>query len=385
MPTEKPRIIYWGTYDTGKPRNRILLRGLKENSVDLTECHADIWRGIEDKSQISGCRNKLKFILKWVFSYPGLLFRYLKLPKHDVVLVGYMGHLDVLIIFLFARLRHVPVVWDAFLSLYDTMVQDRKLVRSGHLIARLLYLWEWLACRAADLVILDTEAHADYFRRHFRLPQHHVGATFVGAETELFPSAPSNLIVSKSKDNPAALKILFYGQFIPLHGIETIIQAAIRLKNVPIDWMIIGKGQEAHKIRNLLAKHPLPKLTWLPWAEYEKLVEYIHHADVCLGIFGDSGKANRVIPNKVFQIIAAGKPLITRDSSAIREFLHDDMPGIFLVPPADPQALADKIHSLSEKNRPGRDRFHQGLMNRLKPVAVAKKLLDQIIKMPQLR
>ena len=39
-----------------------------------------------------------------------------------------MGHLDIIIIRLFARLRGAPVIWDAFLSLYDTVVHDR-----GHL------------------------------------------------------------------------------------------------------------------------------------------------------------------------------------------------------------------------------------------------------------
>ena len=376
-------IVYWGTYDIGKPRNRILLRGLRENNIEITECHADIWESVEDKSQIAGWKNKLQFMLRWLSSYPGLILRYLKLPRHDVVFVGYMGHLDVLILWFFAKIRNVPIVWDAFLSLYDTVVQDRQMVCPRHPLAKLLYFWEWLSCRAANLVILDTLAHAEYFKHHFGLSQNHVGATFVGAETEIFPSSPPKLIVSNSKDNSAALKILFYGQFIPLHGIETIILAAIRLKNKPIRWIIIGKGQEAHKIRNMLAKYSLPQLTWLPWADYEKLVEYIHHADICLGIFGDSGKAGRVIPNKVFHILAAGKPLITRDSSAIRELLHDDMPGIFLVPPADSQALADKIQYLSEKTIFRQERFHQNLINRIQPVAVADKLLDQIIKISE--
>jgi len=380
------RIVFWGTYDLGKPRNRILLRGLRENNIDVIECHTNLWQGVEDKSQIAGFKNKLCFGIKWVFSYPGLVLRYLRLPKHDVTFIGYMGHLDVLILSFFARMRSIPIVWDAFLSLYDTVVQDRKLVRPKHPLARLLYLWEWLACRAAALVILDTEAHAEYFRQNFRLSRNHVGATLVGAETEIFPSYPSRLIVSESKDHAAALKILFYGQFIPLHGIETIIQAAIRLKkNELIRWIIIGKGQEAEKVRNMLGKHSLPQLTWLPWVDYERLVEYIHHADICLGIFGDSDKANRVIPNKIFQILAAGKPLITRDSSAIRELLHDDIPGIILVQPADPEALADKIKSLSEKTISRQKRFHQNLINRIQPVAVANKLLDQIIKMPKLR
>ena len=46
---EKLRVVAWGTYDLGKPRDRILLRGLRENDVEVLECHSDVWQGIEDK------------------------------------------------------------------------------------------------------------------------------------------------------------------------------------------------------------------------------------------------------------------------------------------------------------------------------------------------
>ena len=64
---------------------------------------------------------------------------------------------------------------------------------------------------------------------------------------------------------------------------------------------------------------------------------------MCLGIFGATEKAALVIPNKVFQILSARRPLITRDSPAIRELLGDGVPGATLVPPADPVALAAAI------------------------------------------
>jgi hypothetical protein len=99
------KIIAWGTYDLGKPRTRILMRGLRENGVNLEECHTDVWAGVEDKSQVSGFRNKLQLAFKWLLSYPGLIFRYLKAPEHDFVYVGYLGQLDVLVLWPFARLK----------------------------------------------------------------------------------------------------------------------------------------------------------------------------------------------------------------------------------------------------------------------------------------
>jgi glycosyltransferase involved in cell wall biosynthesis len=68
----------------------------------------------------------------------------------------------------------------------------------------------------------------------------------------------------------------------------------------------------------------------------------IRQADVCLGIFGTSEKASRVIPNKVYQILASKKHLITADTPAIRELLKEG-PCVHLVPPGDAKALASAI------------------------------------------
>jgi glycosyltransferase involved in cell wall biosynthesis len=64
---------------------------------------------------------------------------------------------------------------------------------------------------------------------------------------------------------------------------------------------------------------------------------------VCLGIFGTSEKAASVIPNKVFQVVAAGRPLITRDSPAIRELLSPTPGCVSLVAAGDAAALADAV------------------------------------------
>lgn len=333
------RVVFWGTYDTGKPRTRILLRGLREVGVEVTEIHADVWSGIEDKARISGSLRRFTVLARWMAAYPGLVWRYLHGPAHDAVVVGYMGHLDVLILWPFARLRRVPVIWDAFLSLYDTAVADRRLVRPGNPLARLLFAWEWLACRAARRVVLDTAAHGRYFVETYRLPAERMAHVFVGAEPEAFPP------VDSPPPRGNAKQVLFYGQFIPLHGIETIVRAAQQAHGEPIRWILIGHGQEDRRIRDLIGEAPAD-IEWIDWVDYGALREQIARADICLGIFGATQKAARVIPNKVFQVLMAGRPLITRDSPAIRELLSPDMPGVRLVPPADPDALLMAVRDL---------------------------------------
>ena len=293
--------------------------------------------------------------------------RYLRLPAHDLVLVSYPGLFDVLVIRCFSWLRRVPVAWDVFISAYDTVVDDRRLFSVRHPVARVLWGLEWLAARAADGIFMDTEAHARRLERLFRLPDGECGMVWVGAETEKFSTSPA---VPPQPGKP--LQVLFYGQFIPLHGIEYIVEAAGLLRDEEIDWILIGKGQETLRIREMLAKAPLPRLRWLDWVDYPDLITWIQQADICLGIFGNSEKAANVIPNKVYQIIAAQKPLITRNSPAIRELLQHGPPCVSLVPAANAAALAHAVKSYADNMlaNDGTLGCHANLADRIDAAAV---------------
>jgi len=363
------KILFWGTYDLSKPRNRILLRGLREAGATLDECHEPVWENVRDKGVLKP-RELIIHLLRAVWSYPRLILRFLRAPIPDVVLVGYLGQLDVLLLWPFARLRGVPVVWDQFISLYDTIVEDRGKLSRRHPLAVLLYAWEWIACRAVDRVLMDTATHAAHVRETFGLADDHVQSVWVGAETEHFPELPTG---PERLSGP--LKVLFYGQFIPLHGVDTIVRAAQMLEHEGVEFLLIGTGQEEARIREFLATVRLSNLEWKTWAEYASLVEFIHGADVCLGIFGCSGKASRVIPNKVFQIVAARRPLVTRDSPAIREMFRGDEVGLWLVPPGDPKALADTLRQIAS-GRPLVARApHADIAQLVTPLAIGRNAL----------
>ncbi len=124
-----------------------------------------------------------------------------------------------------------------------------------------------------------------------------------------------------------------------MQGVETILAAA---RAVPdIDFRVVGSGQ----LDALLAERP-PNVDHVPWIEYEQLPGEIHAAGCALGIFGTTAKAQRVIPNKAFQALASGAPLITADTPAARELLVDGESAL-LTPAGDADALADTIRRLA--------------------------------------
>lgn len=336
-------VCYFGTYDRYRPRNRIMINTLRKNGVEVLECHFSPWLEVEDKSQIGKLR-WLSIGFRFLWAYFFLVIRYLTIGRHDIVVVGYLGHFDMFIARPLAFLRKKPLIFDAFLSLYDTVVEDRKLLKPYSLLARFLFWIDRTACRFADLILLDTQSHIDYFVKTFDLCREKFHRVFVGAEEDLFYPCENDI---NQDDFIRPFQVLFYGQFIPLHGIEIIVKAAKLIESEGVKFALIGKGQESAKIHSLIKELNISNIRWIEWVPYTELRRYICQADVGLGIFGNTEKTRRVIPNKAFQILACRRPLITGDSPAVRELLANGESAL-LCAMADPEALAQSILCLKK-------------------------------------
>lgn len=360
------KLLFWGTADKGKPRVRLLLAALKQSPVNLQEIHSNIWGELRDKSRMS-IRQILLQIVTWFCAYPVLVWRFLCAPKPDAVLMSYPAQLDVLVLWPFARLRGVPIVMDIFISLYDTVVLDRKMLRPNGLVARTLWGFEWISLRAANRLFIDTSPHARHIERLFRLPSGLIGTVPVGAEEQFQLSSRTHV-----HSRPL---VLFYGQMIPLHGVSVVLDAALSEIGQGWDWVLVGEGQETSKLEIALKDNP-PHVTWHRWVDYHELTALIGNADVCLGIFGTSEKAASVVPNKVYQCLAAGGHVITRRSPAMEELLRDDYdPGVTMVSADAPEDLANGIaHAL----KTGAAAASPGLRERFSTQAIARALLQQI-------
>jgi len=333
------KVCYWGTFEREYPRNAVLMSGLRQNGIEVIECHFTLWKQsfrYNKLALLSGFGNKLRFLGRALLAYPILIYRYLLLREHDAVIVGYWGHIDVYFLALFAKLRRKPIIFDAFFSLYDTAISDWGLAPKNSLIARLCHFVDWSACRLATVVLVDTEAQSNFFCQEFGLVKEKVRWLYVGADDAVF--APCHELSC-----PAPLRVVYVGNYVPLHGVPIILQAAQLLHREDVEFWLIGENhREDSVLENLLSSTNPQRVKFYPWMSPQDLRTRIAAADICLGVFGISDKAKRVIPGKAFLALAMGKPLITGDSPAARELLEDGENAI-LCEMGRPQALADAI------------------------------------------
>ncbi len=312
------KILYFGTYDPNYARNWVLINGLRGNGVDVIECR-----------EKPGRLNLIK-----------LAVRYLFLNKDfDAVVVGFPGQE---VMFLAKVLIRKPIIFDVFTSHYGGYILDRQKFSKNSFHAKYYRFLDKWSCKLADAVLLDTNAHINFFIKEFNLPREKFRRIWAGANDDIFNPVSNH-------HNSSGFKVFFFGTYIPLQGVEYILKAAKILEDAnEIIFTLVGDGQERKKAEELAIKLGLKNVVFKGMMKSEELKEEIANCDVSLGIFGNSPKTSIVIPNKVYIGLAMKKPVITADTEAVRELFNDE--DMILIPSSSESALAEAI--LKIKNNP---------------------------------
>lgn len=375
------RVVAFGTYDaTAHPRIRVLVDGLRERGVDVRELVEPL--GLDTAQRVGMLRRPWRLPLlaarlgrRWLT----LARRARRLgrdewPSH--VLVGYLGHFDVLL----ARVLFpsATIVLDHLVFAAGT-ARDRG-VRTG-LRTALLGGLDRLAIAAADVVVTDTAEHAA------QVPPRRRRDTVVVAvgATRAWFDAGSRAATTRTPAAGDPLGVVFFGLFTPLQG-APVIAEALRLldrRGVELRATLVGSGQDAAAVRSILAAiRPggTVEVIWLDWVGSAELPDLVAAHDVCLGIFGATSKALAVVPNKVYQGAAAGCAVVTGDTEPQRRAFGD---AAVFVPPADAAALAEAIAALVDRTGLARARAAaRAAADRFTAHAVVAPLVDAMEPAP---
>lgn len=233
------------------------------------------------------------------------------------------------------------IVIDFFISNYDTLVSDRNIIKKMSLKALYLYFIDWLSILVADLLMFDTEDDRDYFLSLFKLNKNN----FI---VPVFFNFNNNIKSAfKLNKESGEFSILFYGGYSPLHGIDIIIRSALLLSNKykQIKFYLIGSGQLKDEMINLNNELGGKNINFIDGLNYDDLLSAINDADLCLGIFGETEKAKRVIPNKLIDYLALGKLVVTGETLATKKFFNNGVDLIYCRI-GDYIDLANKIESV---------------------------------------
>jgi glycosyltransferase involved in cell wall biosynthesis len=320
------------------------MEGLRAAGADVVEHHAEVWPDTAAKlAAAAGGAGLVRGGWRQTKAWWHLAAR--RVPRADVIVVGATAHADLPLAALAAGRQRVPLVFDPLVSASET-IRDRGILPVGARTLRALGAGERLLFGLADRVIADTRAHGASFRRELGVAAEKIVVVPAGAPEAFRQALPPGTDAGR-------LDVAYFGQFIPLHGLEVVVAAASRLKDDPrIRFRLVGTGQLVQRIHDLVGEAGLQNVHFdRQWMTPSELVRrHVDVSDVCLGAFGDVEKTRRVVPFKVYAGLAAGRPVVTGDTPAVREML---VPGrdVVTVPLGDPAALASALVQLADRPR----------------------------------
>lgn len=334
-----------------------MIASMRAVGIEVIECHEKLWESIEDRVNVTkgGWLNP-KFWWRVVKTYSRLIKRFKSIGDFDVLMTGYPGQFDIYLANYFAKKRKKPLVADIFMSLY-VIVHERKLEKAKFSAVKVLDLLEKHSYKKPILLIHDTQPYSDWISEHFWVPIEKIKLVPTGADENIFQPSTSKAFRSDK------FTVLFYGTFIPNHGLDLVFRAMELLKaEEDIRYLFIGDGPEKASLVKNLAGAGIKNVEFIDWVDQKTLVEYINSADLSLGAFGATLQSMMTVHNKVYENMACGKAFLTGESPAIKAQFENRREIIYCE--RTPEGIAEAIlemrdnPSLREKlEKNARERF----------------------------
>lgn len=323
-----PKVCFFGDYNPAYHRYRILKKGLQACGVESIECQINKSFG--------------SFLKNFVFINLELTKRFARLRKDFSYIIVLGDQWSIPLAWFFSQIYRKRLIFDPIVSQYSTRVYETKTLAESSLKAKLIFLHEKLAFKLSDHILATTEESKQFYCKLFSLPQDKISVLPVGGEVE-----NENRDRQPDINSSNSFNVVYWGNFLPQHGMEYIIQAASILDQdgVDVSFTLIGTGFHQERMKRMCEGLGLSNVKftgYLPDAEFR---EEISRADVVLGFFGKSGRAFRSIGNKVFEGLSLRKPVITEASPAIQRYFSHKKE-LYFVEPANSEELANAILEL---------------------------------------
>ncbi|UFH32253.1 glycosyltransferase family 4 protein [Chryseobacterium sp. C-71] len=160
---------------------------------------------------------------------------------------------------------------------------------------------------------------------------------------EFWPREKNNLLMEKLGLQKDSFKVVHFGSLGLANGAHTIIESARLLKDHgDVEFLFVGGGSTEQELIEEVQKHNLENVKFLGKFPMKDVSEIVNFSDVSLISFLDLPILYTNSPNKLFDSLSAGKPIIVNSAGWTKAIAEDYRCGYY-VNPKNPQELADKI------------------------------------------
>ncbi len=207
-----------------------------------------------------------------------------------------------------------------------------------------LSLWlEGFLYRHADQLMVNSPGYVEHVKER--------GARSVelvpnGADPEMFKPFDNGIKFRAAHKLKNKFVVLYAGAHGMSNDLEVVLECASLLEHNPaIQFVLLGDGKEKANLQARAAELELKNVLFLPPVPKSGMAEALAGTDACLAILKPLDEYKTTYPNKVFDYMAAGRPVVLAIEGVIREVVEEADCGVF-PRPGDARDLANAIQFL---------------------------------------
>ena len=234
-----------------------------------------------------------------------------------------------------AFLFEVRDLWPQF-AVAAGVLRNRSLIVASEWLERTL-------ARQADCVVVNSPGFVEHMQS---LGARRVELVVNGADPAMFDPASDGGDLRRNLGWTDKFTVLYAGAHGLSNDLEVVLQAARLLAGTHTQIVLVGDGKDKPALQESAAVLGLSNITFMASVPKSQMPQFLAAADACLAILKPLDVYKTTYPNKVFDYLAAGRPVILAIDGVIRDVVEAAACGIF-VKPGDPAPLADAIRALA--------------------------------------
>ncbi|MBW8010634.1 MAG: glycosyltransferase family 4 protein [Chloroflexi bacterium] len=235
-----------------------------------------------------------------------------------------------------AFLFEVRDLWPAF-AVAVGVLQNRLLIRASEWLEKFLY-------RRADQVMVNSPGYIEHVEQR---GARQVALIPNGADTAMFDPQSDGAAFRKEHSLEGKFICLYAGAHGLSNDLGAVLQAAGKLRDNPdIAIVLLGSGKDKPDLIAQARAMGLDNVHFIPPVPKTDMPQALAAADACIAILKPISLYATVYPNKVFDYMAAGRPVLLAIDGVVREVVEGAEAGIF-VQPGEPEALTQAIRQLA--------------------------------------
>lgn len=268
-----------------------------------------------------------------------------------------------------ARKVKAPLYLDIRDIFVDTL-QDVLSPALAKLVLPVLKQVEKYTFSKVDRLNLVSEGFHSYF--HQRYPRLDYRFFTNGIDDEFLQVEHS---VKPPSENSSELKTIFYaGNIGEGQGIDRIIPGMAKALTGQYNIRVVGDGGRKPRLEEALAKAKVANVELLPPVSRAELIEYYKQADILFLHLNDYPAFEKVLPSKIFEYAALGKPILAGVAGYSAQFLHEEVTNSAVFHPGNVEQSVKKLEELTVE-----DRSRPEFIQKFTRTAIMTKMVDDIL------